>query len=217
MVDEAEDWPARRAFCAAHGLSYVVIADDKLSGFPVTAPPPSPTTSTSAAGGRMKVLVTGCYDWLHTGHVRFFEEVAELGELYVVVGHDANITLLKGPGHPLYGQEERRYMVGAIRYVHEARIATGDGWLDAEPEIRQIQPDSYVVNEDGDRPEKRDYCRAAASSIACWYAFPKTACRGGRARHCEAFDERLDSITSAKGHTIVTRSISEGGTARDSV
>ena len=55
-----------------------------------------------------------CYDWLHTGHVRFFEELAELRELYVVVGHDVNIRLLKGPGHPLYRQEERRYMVGAF-------------------------------------------------------------------------------------------------------
>ena len=119
------------------------------------------------------MLVTGCYDWLHTGHVRFFEEVAEFGELYVVVGHDANITLLKGPGHPLFRQEERRYMVGAIRYVHEAHIATGDGWLDAEPEIRQIQPDIYVVNEDGDRPEKRDYCRAHGIDYRVLVRVPK--------------------------------------------
>jgi hypothetical protein len=42
--------------------------------------------------------------------------------------------------------------------VHEALIATGHGWLDSEPEIREIQPDVYAVNEDGDRPEKRDYC-----------------------------------------------------------
>ena len=37
-------------------------------------------------------------------------------------------------------------------------IATGHGWLDSEPEIREIQPDIYAVNEDGDRREKRDYC-----------------------------------------------------------
>ena len=134
-----------------------VLADDRLSGFPRQR---RRHRNESAAGPRKKVLVTGCYDWLHSGHVRFFEEVAEFGDLYVVLGHDANIALLKGPGHPLFGQEERRYMVGAIRYVHEARIATGHGWLDAEPEICQIQPDIYAVNEDGDRPEKREYCLA---------------------------------------------------------
>ena len=43
-------------------------------------------------------MATGCYDWLHTGHVRFAEEVSAYGDLYVVVGHDANIRLLKGDG-----------------------------------------------------------------------------------------------------------------------
>jgi hypothetical protein len=42
--------------------------------------------------------------------------------------------------------------------VKQALISSGDGWLDAKPEIEQLQPDIYAVNEDGDRPEKRDYC-----------------------------------------------------------
>ena len=51
------------------------------------------------------MIVTGCYDWFHSGHVRFFEEVSELGDLYVVVGNDANIRLLKGEGHPLFPEQ----------------------------------------------------------------------------------------------------------------
>jgi len=31
--------------------------------------------------------------------------------------------------------------------------------LDADPEIRQLRPDLYVVNEDGDRGGKREYCQ----------------------------------------------------------
>ena len=107
-----------------------------------------------------KVVVTGCYDWLHSGHVRFFEEVSTYGELYVIVGHDANIRLLKGEGHPLLSQEERRYMVGSIKYVKGALITSGDGWLDADPEIRRLKPDIYAVNEDGDTGGKREYCAA---------------------------------------------------------
>ena len=103
-------------------------------------------------------MVTGCFDWLHSGHVRFFEEASALGELYVVVGHDANIKLLKGYGHPLLSQDERVYMVSSVSYVHRAMISTGHGWMDAEPEIAKIQPHIYLVNEDGDNPEKRDFC-----------------------------------------------------------
>jgi glycerol-3-phosphate cytidylyltransferase-like family protein len=90
--------------------------------------------------------------------VRFFEEVSALGELYVVVGHDANVRLLKGEGHPLLPQEERRYLAQAVRYVKKALVSTGGGWLDAEPEIEALRPDIYAVNEDGDKPEKREYC-----------------------------------------------------------
>jgi cytidyltransferase-like protein len=103
--------------------------------------------------------VTGCYDWFHTGHVRFFEECSALGDLYVCAGNDENIRMLKGDGHPLFKQDERRYVVGSIRYVAQALINSGSGWLDAEPEIRRIQPHIYAVNEDGDKPEKRDYCK----------------------------------------------------------
>jgi cytidyltransferase-like protein len=107
---------------------------------------------------RKRVVVTGCYDWFHSGHARFFEEVSQLGDLYVTVGHDANIRGLKGEGHPLFPAEERRYVVGSVRFVRRAFVASGDGWLDAAPEIERIRPHIYAVNEDGDRPEKRRFC-----------------------------------------------------------
>jgi cytidyltransferase-like protein len=130
-----------------------VISEEKLKIFPTP-----PAAKSISAVGRKKVLVTGCFDWVHTGHVRFFEEVSELGDVYAVVGSDANIELLKGAGHPLFRQDERCYMVGALRYVKLAVVSTGKGWLDAEPEIRVIRPDAYAVNEDGDKPEKRKFC-----------------------------------------------------------
>jgi glycerol-3-phosphate cytidylyltransferase-like family protein len=77
----------------------------------------------------------------------------------VVVGHDQNLRLLKGEGHPLFSEDERIYMVQSIRFVNQALISTGHGWMDAEPEIEKIKPDIYAVNEDGDVPEKREFCR----------------------------------------------------------
>src|SRR5262249_12273286 len=70
-----------------------------------------------------------------------------------------NIRLLKGEGHPLFPAAQRRYIVGSIRFVTQALISTGHGWMDAEPEISKIHPDIYAVNEDGDKPEKREFCR----------------------------------------------------------
>jgi cytidyltransferase-like protein len=152
VVEQADDNAGKRAFARRHGIDYRVLAPEEMRGFPW-----EDENGQDTASGP-KVLATGCYDWLHSGHVRFFEEVSQLGALYVVVGHDDNIQLLKGGSHPMLSQEERRYMVGAMRYVHRALITSGKGWMDAEPEVARIRPDIYVVNEDGDRPEKRAFC-----------------------------------------------------------
>ena len=154
VVEEARAGPAQRAFCEQQRLPYRELGGQQLRGFPPAAKAPLP-----AGAARKKVVVTGTYDWLHSGHVRFFEEASSYGDLYVVVGHDANIRLLKGAGHPLFPQQERQYLVQSIRFVTEALISTGEGWLDAAPEIERLKPDIYAVNDDGDRGGKREYCR----------------------------------------------------------
>jgi cytidyltransferase-like protein len=128
-----------------------VIPDTAMAGFP-------PVAESRQATGHKKVIVSGCYDWLHSGHVRFFEEVSAFGDLFVVVGNDANVTFLKGAGHPLFAQEERRYMVQAIRFVHQALVSTGWDWLDYAPQVEEVHPDLFAVNDDGDRPDKRLFC-----------------------------------------------------------
>ena len=152
-VQEADANSSQREYCAMHGMQYQVIPQKALSGFPIENIHTPPDIS-----GKKKVIVSGCFDWVHSGHIRFFEEVSEFGDLYVVIGHDENLKLLKGEGHPLFQQDERRYWVQSIRFVKEALISSGNGWLDAEPEILKVKPDIYAVNEDGDKPEKRNFC-----------------------------------------------------------
>jgi cytidyltransferase-like protein len=142
----------RQIYCHARNIPYRVFDARELGGFPVPSQVPF--------SGRKKVVVTGCYDWLHSGHVRFFEEVSQYGDLIVILGNDANIRFLKGEGHPLLREDERRYVVGSIKFVASALIASGSGWLDADPEIRRLKPDIYAVNADGDKGGKRDYCLA---------------------------------------------------------
>jgi cytidyltransferase-like protein len=142
---------AREKFAAKNKITYRAFTAAELSGF--REPPPIPTEP-----GRKKVVATGCFDWFHSGHVRFAEEASSYGDLYICLGSDANVRLLKGEGHPLLTQEERRYVVGSIKFVKQALITTGSGWLDADPEIRSLKPDIYVVNEEGDKGGKREYC-----------------------------------------------------------
>jgi cytidyltransferase-like protein len=146
-----EDDPAVRAAAETAGVRAHVVTRAARAGFPVAEPPAPPE-------GEPRVVVTGCYDWLHSGHIRFFMDAAAYGAVYAVVGSDRNVGLLKGPGHPLQREEERRYMVGAVNSVHQCLVSSGSGWMDAEPEIDLVRPTHYVVNHDGDQPEKRAFC-----------------------------------------------------------
>jgi cytidyltransferase-like protein len=167
-VREGDDSESRRSYCRAKGIEYRVVRESELAGFPEWEMLPSNPSS-----NRKKVMVTGCFDWFHSGHVRFFEECSDLGDLIVIVGHDQNLRELKGPGHPLFDQDHRRYMVAAVRFVHQAVISTGHGWMDAEPEVIRLRPDIYAVNEDGDKPVKREFCRQYGIEYVVLKRLPK--------------------------------------------
>ena len=107
-----------------------------------------------ASPQRKKVLVSGCFDLLHSGHIRFFEEASQLGDLYVCLGTDENIQMLKHH-KTMFPNKERLYMIQAIKYVHHVRFSSGTGDIDFEPDLDDIKPDIFFVNEDGDREAKR--------------------------------------------------------------
>lgn len=104
-----------------------------------------------------KVFVSGCYDLLHSGHVEFFKEAAQYGDLYVGIGSDA--TILDYKHHKtVYSEQERLFMVKSIRYVKDAFINKGHGIMDFIPTVEALKPDLLVVNEDGSNEEKRRFC-----------------------------------------------------------
>lgn len=105
----------------------------------------------------MKVFVSGCYDMLHSGHVAFFKEAANYGDLYVGIGSDATIRELKGR-ETINSEQERLYMVKSIKYVKDAWINSGSGMLDFVDELKKLAPNRYVVNEDGHSPAKEQLC-----------------------------------------------------------
>jgi cytidyltransferase-like protein len=104
-----------------------------------------------------KVIVSGCFDLLHSGHVAFFNEAARFGDLYVAIGSDRTLFELKGRT-PINSEQERLYMIKAISCVKDAFISQGSGMLDFLEEFKQLCPDIFIVNEDGNTLEKRKLC-----------------------------------------------------------
>ena len=106
---------------------------------------------------KKKVFVSGCYDLLHSGHVEFFRQAAQYGDLYVGIGSDETILHYK-KHKTVYSEQERLFMVKSIRYVKDAFINQGHGVMDFLPTLDIVKPDILVVNSDGGSEEKRRVC-----------------------------------------------------------
>lgn len=101
-----------------------------------------------------KVLVSGCFDMMHSGHIAFLKTAADFGQVYACIGSDETVFSLKGR-YPVINQSERTFCLSALDSVFEARVSRGSGHLDFLPELLEIKPDIFVVNADGDSGEKR--------------------------------------------------------------
>ena len=104
-----------------------------------------------------KVFVSGCYDLLHSGHVEFFKQASQFGDLYVGIGSDATYLEYKHR-KPMFPQEERLFMVRNIKAVKEAYINEGSGVIDFLPTLDIVKPDIFVVNAEGGSDTKRQLC-----------------------------------------------------------
>ncbi len=107
---------------------------------------------------KKKVFVSGCFDMLHSGHVRFLEEAATLGEVYVALGSDQTVRDLKGRA-PVNTQYERKYLLESLKHVKSCVISSGSGLMDFVAELEATAPDIFFVNEDGNTPAKAELCR----------------------------------------------------------
>lgn len=102
-----------------------------------------------------RVMVSGCFDLLHSGHVAFLSEAATHGKVTVCLGSDKTVFDLKGR-RPVNDERERSYMLRALACVDKVIVSRGSGHLDFEPEIQAVQPDVFFVNQDGDSQAKRE-------------------------------------------------------------
>ena len=96
--------------------------------------------------GRNLVLTNGCFDLLHTGHVRYLQAARALGDaLAVAINGDDSVRALKGEGRPLNTESHRAEIVAALACVD---------YVVTFPEVRvtrlieKVRPSIYVKGGD---------------------------------------------------------------------
>ncbi|HHN78176.1 MAG TPA: D-glycero-beta-D-manno-heptose 1-phosphate adenylyltransferase, partial [Phycisphaerales bacterium] len=98
------------------------------------------------SSGNTVVFTNGCFDVLHTGHVRMLEEAASLGDFLVVgLNNDDSVRRLKGDGRPINNAADRARMLSALRAV-DAVVLFGEDT--PERLLRAIKPDVLVKGGD---------------------------------------------------------------------
>lgn len=149
-----------------------------------------------------KVFVSGCYDLLHSGHVEFFKQASQYGDLYVGIGSDR--TILDYKRHPaMFPESERLFMVKAIRYVKDAYINSGDGVMDFVPTLDIVKPDIFVVNKEGSTEAKRRLCEEKGIQ---YIVLDRIPAEGLEARSSSELKKKLeDDGTAQEGCQIPTR------------
>jgi rfaE bifunctional protein nucleotidyltransferase chain/domain len=99
-----------------------------------------------AAKGKKLVLTNGCFDLLHTGHIRYLEQARACGDaLIVAVNSDASVRELKGPERPMNGELDRAEVLAALRCVDHVTIFTGKRVTEV---IRALRPAVYAKGGD---------------------------------------------------------------------
>ena len=95
------------------------------------------------------VLVGGCFDIVHVGHVRFLQKAKEQGDvLMILLESDEKVTELKGHGRPIHSQKERAEVLGAfstVDYVIPLPIFTTDS--EYENLVGKLFPNIIAVTE----------------------------------------------------------------------
>jgi rfaE bifunctional protein nucleotidyltransferase chain/domain/rfaE bifunctional protein kinase chain/domain len=104
-------------------------------------------------GGTL-VATGGCFDLLHTGHVRLLRQARELGDaLVVLLNSDGSVRALKGPRRPVMAVEDRARVLSALGCV-DAVVIFDD--LSPDRVLDRLRPNVWVKGGDyaeADLPE----------------------------------------------------------------
>mgnify|MGYP001180864652 CR=1 FL=1 len=101
-------------------------------------------------GGASPAVVTGVFDVLHVGHLRFLSSIRDRGlPLVVGVEDDRRVSAWKGPDRPVNPDEERAELLAALRCVDGVFIVSGppevNGWDAYADLLRPMNPAALAI------------------------------------------------------------------------
>jgi cytidyltransferase-like protein len=124
------------------------------------------------AAAEAPAIVTGVFDVLHVGHVRFLGDIRGRGlPLVVGVEDDVRVRAWKGPGRPVNPAAERAEMLAALRCVDGVFIVSGPpevaDWESYADLLRPLRPAALAFTA-GDPYTEAKRRGAAALGVEAW-------------------------------------------------
>jgi rfaE bifunctional protein nucleotidyltransferase chain/domain len=98
------------------------------------------------AEGRTVVATGGCFDLLHTGHVKLLRQARQFGDaLIVLINSDDSVRALKGPDRPIMAAADRARVLAALACVDAVGV-----FDEPTPErlLKDVRPDVWVKGGD---------------------------------------------------------------------
>ena len=98
------------------------------------------------SAGKQIVFTNGCFDILHPGHIDLLTRARHLGDVLVVaINSDSSVRRLKGSDRPIFPEDERAEILGALDVVDYVCTFDEDTPLET---ILEIHPDVLVKGAD---------------------------------------------------------------------
>lgn len=98
------------------------------------------------SSGKTLVTTNGCFDLLHSGHIKYLSEAARLGDMLVVgINADETVRKLKGAARPVQSEADRALIVGSLKMVFGTFIFHED---DPRAFLSVLKPDIHVKGGD---------------------------------------------------------------------
>ncbi|ABU82218.1 DUF357 domain-containing protein [Ignicoccus hospitalis] len=146
---------------------------------------------------RKRVFVGGTFDIVHPGHVELLKEASKLGDVIVVVARDETVKRLKGRG-PVVPQEQRRYVVGSLKYVKEAYV----GGEDPIETVVKLKPDVIFLGPDQtwDEEELKEELRKRGLEVEVVRMKEKRCIPGGLCSSSLIIKKVLEEFCDGEGY-----------------
>ena len=96
--------------------------------------------------GKTVVCTNGCFDILHTGHVKYLEKTKSFADyLIVLLNSDKSVKSIKGPSRPVNNEKDRAEILSALRCVDYVLLFDEDSPKNL---LDEIKPDVYTKGAD---------------------------------------------------------------------